>query len=362
MTTFIVPDANLLKTDKFFDRTLIRTILAAEESAAARLLMSEAVIDELRRQLEEELDGLANRAAKYIRKFPRSENRMGGVSHFDLNLPNKQAMLHRFERRVQQFADDQRVIPYPSTPVSELAHRSIRMERPFEQKEKGWWDTFLWLSVKEFLANNRDAEPTVILATNNNVFYGKDKESLHEDLKRELDNIGVARDAVIVERNLDDVIERFVSMRLPDADWMRDQIAGGLADGFAPDDETVLTTVNEWVIDHIDAFRAEYAAIGKAFVIKGFDLLENASLVSVTRTLNLGENLVSVGTEWKGRLTTIIDEMEEIEAFGGYPTIPAKGSMRFKLSSLVECREGKCFAQSHEVLSMDFYIDGVTAV
>ena len=65
-----------------------------------------------------------------------------------------------------------------------------------------------------------------------------------------------------------------------------------------------------------------------------------------TGTLDLGGNLVAVGTEWTGRLTAIVDEMDEIEAFRNYPTSPIEAAMRFRLSSLVECWEGQCLILS----------------
>ena len=126
MTIFVVPDSNTLYSDLFLEHPPLSVILSAEATADVRLLLPAVVVDELRHHLEERLDGLFQAAKKHQRDLARLAS--GQVSSINLHVTSdaKRSILDRFDNRMQQFATEGRVLPYPTIPPNELSLRSIR--------------------------------------------------------------------------------------------------------------------------------------------------------------------------------------------------------------------------------------------
>ena len=340
----------------------MRTLLAAEGSTAVSLLIPRVVIDELRRQVVETIDEVRGQAARDMKQFAQPARCQSGVDQFEVSLEDKKAIMARFDRRIRQFSDEGRILEYSSTQAQEIARRSIRTQPPFSNKECGLWDTLLWLSIKEFLINKRAEDTGVILVSQDGDFYGQDGTALHEDLTRELEEADLPRNAVVALRKLQDVIDSYVVEGLGDVDLVREAIIDGAVAGFAGDDWSILEVVNDWTVEWIVRERTSFHGVAGRFAIEGFDLLDSATLQCVTRALDLGNGLVSVGSEWVAKLTIIVDEMRDVEYFGGFPPNPQTASMSFSLLSLLlEEQEGKYFVQSHEVARGSLHIEGATA-
>ena len=197
MTKFVVPDTNVLFSDLFLEQPSLSTIRETEQAVDLRVLFPAVVIDELRNKLEERLDQLDKDAGKLRHDLTRLTGTRIGPLDFEVASRGRRFISDRFERRILQLHEEKRVIPYPSTSLEELAHRSIRTTPPFSGEDKGLRDTLIWLSIKEHLANAMGAGSKVILVTRDGAFYAdKRKTALSESLSRELEDLGVPRDAV----------------------------------------------------------------------------------------------------------------------------------------------------------------------
>ena len=215
----VVPDTNALYQDRFFEKQRITTIIGKEKDAHIRLMVPEVVVDELRGQVEKQLNNLENTERKLCQEFAS----ISGQKHLcnvHITLEQKQAVLDRFNQRVKQFREEGRILAYPSISPRELADRSIRNRPPFQssgrgnqKSDRGMRDTLIWLTLKEHLKRTDDIVPQILFATEDTAFVGEkeNKNTLHESLASELENEGFPRDSVIIRHKLQDVITEFIS-------------------------------------------------------------------------------------------------------------------------------------------------------
>ena len=145
--SLVVPDSTSLYSDPFLEGPLIRTILAAEDKAGVRLVIPEVVIAEIRNQVQER----TQKNAQDVKKAQHEYAQLSGISpcEFDFCISQKeqQAVLDRFDRRVEQLAAEGRILKFPSITPKELTERSIRQQAPFQGKDRGVRDTFIWLTA-----------------------------------------------------------------------------------------------------------------------------------------------------------------------------------------------------------------------
>lgn len=214
----VVPDANIMYSDLFFEADSIRTILDTEDDVGLKLAVPEVIVDELRNHVRER----ANKAIDAVNKSHSQIDSLVGHNRYTdgcVTSHQKQDILDRFEERVKQFREEGRILHYPSISPKELADRSIRSQLPFLQSgesDRGMRDTLIWLTLKEHLKRMGGGTPSKIL------FVTNDKEAffrttdggevkLHQDLMLELESEGFPQDSVTIRRNLNDVITEFIS-------------------------------------------------------------------------------------------------------------------------------------------------------
>lgn len=212
----VVPDTNALYQDRFFEKQDITTIIDTEEVACIRLMVPEVVVDELRGQVEKQLNNLETTERKLCQEFAS----ISGQTHLrnvHITLEQKRAVLDRFDRRIKQFREEGRILVYPSISPRELADRSIRDRRPFQssgsgnqKSDRGMRDTLIWLTLKEHLERTDDTAPQILFATEDTAFVVKEENRLHESLVDELENEGFPGGSVIIRGKLNDVISEFI--------------------------------------------------------------------------------------------------------------------------------------------------------
>ena len=356
MITYVVPDANVLFSDPLMERPLMRTILAAENTADLRFLLPAVVVDELRHHLEEKLNDPAGKAEKLQREISDLMGLSPKVVGFQLAEEDKQAILDRFNRRVEQFSREGRILDYPDVPLKELAFRSIQSKRPFLKRDRGFRDTLIWLSLRQHLTNAPDPPAAVILVTDDGGFYNFEGTGVSEDLKGDFDSPDSWRGTLIAVRKLQNVINDNIGTNLTYSDWAGVMVKSGTADVFRNDVEHIVQVANDWIIEHVRDFEDDFRVIASKYSIIGLDLLETATLTKVNQTLELGNDQVLVDSEWIGPLSILLDDLplfgDREGCVGDYLGV----SMKFCLSSLIELTSGQQSILSHEITSMSMGI------
>ena len=245
---------------------------------------------------------------------------------------------------MQQFTTEQRVLPYPNIPLNELARRSYRTQRPFISKDRGMRDTLIWLSVKDYLNEINDTISTVVLISKDEVFFEeKGKDPISRELVSEIEDAGLSVNSFRVERELQSVIDNYISNMVDHAHRIQEQIEDRLIAGFRNGDEMILNVLNDWLIDH----SIELQGLARAFPIEGFQPLTFVRRVGEVRTLALDDGKVVVSSDWKGDLPVVFNSTRAASQFGDF--LSQGAAVEFTVSSLLGGEGDRWSIQSHEV-------------
>ena len=317
------------------------TILAAENQTDIRLVIPEVVVDELRNHVEERLDTTVKAADKVRRQYAELRGLEPYSVDFIIDADQKQAVLDRFERRIQQLDKEERILTYPAPSPKELAQRSIRVQLPFLDKDRGMRDTLIWLTAKECAIKGVGSDTQVTLVSDDGAFWDKDKRKMKEGLAAELEDAGIPPDSIAVRPALQDVIDTFVSGKLPPAEWVRVAIQGGQIGDFTTSSDTVSLKATDWIYDN-----PEILEVGGAYIFVEFDIVEEVVLHSIEQALDIGSGEALVESNWT---CDVAAEGHDNPHFGENLRI----ALEFKLSSIIKIDDDCLSVQSHEVTDME---------
>ena len=339
MTILIIPDTNVLFSDPFLEGAQVKTILAVEDHTDIRLSIPELVIDELRNHIEKRLASTVNRADKLRRDYATLSGLNPHLIDIRISQDQREIVLSRFEERIQQLTDEGRVLGYPAPSSRELAQRSIRGTPPFQDKDRGMRDTLLWFTAKNCVAQGTYAGGQIALVTEDKAFWDESKLKMNESLIRELNDSGLPVDSITVWRSLQDVIESFAS-RLPNAESVEVAIAAGKIEDFNASSDTVLLEVTDWILDH-----TEILEVGDYLYVE-LDIVEEAKLKKINRTLDLGAGEVLVESTWTCEVAA--------EGFDSpYYSTNLRVNLQFELNSIVTMEDDCLSAGLHEITDVE---------
>ena len=341
----IILDTNVLYSDPFFEKSRIQKIIAAEKRTDLKLMVPEVVADELQNIVQEKVDEVIDDGRKLNRKFADISGSKDDESVGHITPEQQQAVLDKFEQRRKQLSQEGRILKYPCTSSGQLAQRSIRRQRPFQDKDRGMRDTIVWLNVKQYLHSNPETDAKILLVSSDKkAFFDDDKDELHESLKKELDDEGLSQDSVIVRRDLNGAIAEFVSDRLSNADSVKCALDNDRIKDFTEHDETVALMAQDWMYEQTSIFEDPYMATN--YLSVEFDALEGVLLESIEETLALDSGQVSVGSVWTG-------EASIVGNLGGHLEESLRASIKFWVSSVIKSNGGRLSVQSHEIVDVE---------
>ena len=341
----IILDTNVLYSDPFLEKSRIQKIIAAEKRTDLKLMVPEVVADELQNIVLEKVDEAIDDGETLNRKFVGLSGSKDYRSIGHITPEQRQTVLDRFEEKKQQLGQEGRILKYPCTTPGQLAQRSIRRQRPFQDKDRGMHDTIVWLNIKEYLHSNPDTDAKILLVSSDKkAFFDDDKDELHESLKKELDDEGISQDSVIVRRDLNGAIAEFVSDRLSNADSVKCALDNDRIKDFTVHDETVALMAQDWMYEHASIFEDPYMATN--YLSVEVDGLEGVLLESIEESLALDSGQVSVGSVWTG-------EASLVGNLGGYLEESLRASIKFWVSSIIQINDGCLSVQSHEIVDVE---------
>ena len=335
----VIPDTNVLFSDQFLEGVLVNTILAAEDRSDIRLVIPEVVADELRNHVEERLEATIKNADRLRHDFAKLSGLSPYAIDIIINFEQRKAVLDRFESRIQQLAKEGRILKYPSPSPKELANRSIKVKVPFREEDRGMRDTLIWLTAKDCALEGTSTGTKVTLVSNDKTFWDEKKGNLNESLVTELEDAGIPLDSITILDSLQNVIDTFVSGKLPDVEWVKVAIEGGQIDDFTTENDTVLLSATDWIHHNTEILD------DGGYLLVEFDVVEEVFLDSIERALDLGAGEVLVESEWTCNVSA---EGYDNPHFGNYLRV----ELQFKLSSIVKVDNDRLSVKSHEVTDM----------
>ena len=298
-------------------------------------------MDELRNHVKERLDATVKAAEKVRRKYAGLRRLEPYSVDFMIDADQRQAVVDRFERRIQQLDKEGRILPYPSLSPKELAQRSIRVQLPFLDKDRGMRDTLIWLTAKECAIKGVGSGTRVTLVSNDGAFWDDKKKTMQEGLTMELKGSGIPPDSIVVCPALQDVVATFVSGKLPAAEWVRVAIQSGQIDDFTTSSDSVLLKATDWIYDN-----PEILEVGGAYIFVEFDIVEEAVFRSIEKAIDIGGDEALVESNWT---CDVAAEGYDNPHFGDNLSI----ALEFKLSSIVKIDKDCLSVRSHEVTDME---------
>jgi hypothetical protein len=326
----IVPDANVLFADPFFQSVAARTILSATQFMDIGIVIGEITLDEVRNIVNEQLRTIVKDLGKVTNKA-KALNLETGINLYNLGYHLKQAS-QAWEKRWEALKKGSTSMSYPVIDPREIALRSITEHRPFLKGDKGFRDYLLWISILAALPTDNCR---YILVSNDNGFYAENSAQLHSDLEKELASLGLAG-RVLVRKSFLDVIDEFIKPRLKPDQAVELAIKSGKIPDFTDANDEVDILINEYLmtIDIPEEWITTYD-----YYAASFDVAEDVAITDLVSTFELDDKVLAT-SEWEAAVAI------EVSAHG-YRHEWETAIVRFKVESIIDPQTLE--VESHEV-------------
>jgi excisionase family DNA binding protein len=186
----VVVDANSIVQGAWrLDSPAWRVILHQSKAGVIRLVIPEVVLREVvarfRAEEAKKLDE-ANRSARNLRE-------LSGVDAVKIPELNQSEVVASYETAVRSTLTDfgARIAELPAINIDLLVSRAIARARPFDEKGSGLPDVVLWETFVSLLLSAPLARG-VLISEDARAFGAPEGDSLHSDLRAELDARGVS--------------------------------------------------------------------------------------------------------------------------------------------------------------------------
>lgn len=186
------------------------------------LLVSEVVCDEMDQKYFQEFDKLKKRLEIEITRIQRFTNNKVDFDFHELKET------YDFKNVVIKKTNKVIFIPFNDIPNSVLVNRAIKRVRPFQEQDKGFRDTIIWLSLLEYLKKSKSKGEIAFINNNSQDFFDNGKEKFHSDLAsdiqqrklknkfkiyksiKEFNNLNIHYDKESKTENLNVLLEEFI--------------------------------------------------------------------------------------------------------------------------------------------------------
>jgi len=151
------------------------------------LLMSELVCDEIENIRNRELKGIVSNLKQEVKRSTKYKLEKVEYDFEKLLTEEEYDIRHLLNEQVSNIE----YIDFEKIEQKKVVQRALKKTRPFQEEEKGYRDTLIWLSFISFLADNKIANKVVFITNNKNDFYNKKNDDFHDDLKADLNELGL---------------------------------------------------------------------------------------------------------------------------------------------------------------------------
>ncbi len=150
-------------------------------NTGSKLLISEIVNDEINNKWNqitaETYSSLIAHAEKYQKLFDKK---------FHITIPDLNGKEYSFKEIITAKCEHVIFYNYDKIANSVLVERAIKRVKPFQEQDKGFRDTLIWLSFLEYIRTNNSNEEIIFINNNSSDFYNSKKDGLKEELLQDL--------------------------------------------------------------------------------------------------------------------------------------------------------------------------------
>ncbi|WDF69717.1 PIN domain-containing protein [Sphingobacterium oryzagri] len=267
------------------------------ENEGHTLLLSEVVIDETDQLRKREWESAKSSLMKNIKSLDILCGEKLELStkkewdHYSL----KSLIVDKLEPSNIHF------VSYDNVPQKELVNRAILQKRPFREKEKGYRDSVIWLSLLNHLSINNVTEDVAFISANVNDFLNIEKKEFHNDL---LDDIS--------EKEIKYKIVPFVSLSsFIDTTFSveRHMVADNEIDKVMDDiEERTIDVINAWTTEELKQHLThQYPNIASLLTIEDhlFEIDEGLEDSEILNVQHIVDRTVFIDCEYDFRICSI---------------------------------------------------------
>lgn len=217
----VVLDTNQLVANFWMDGATFAVFLDGIPRTGHDLFVPEVVKTEARNRYELEL-------VEKIRESASLKKRIAYLAKLKDSPNLDESGVKELGMRYAQFIDQTlkgikgSKLPYPEITHEQLVVRATRRTRPFTEKDRGYRDTLVWLSVIDLAKQDR----VVHLISNDKIF--SDGKSLHPELVAELESVGLSGNSVVLHESLAEFVDTEIKPDLEPLDALSKKIESGL--------------------------------------------------------------------------------------------------------------------------------------
>ncbi len=183
---YIFLDTNIFYNNWHLKNANFKFLFNYIENTNSVLLMSDLVCEEVENIRNRELESIVTILKQEVKK---SNKLNSSLIEFDFNKLNEEK--YDFKSLISEHAYTVKFIPYGSIQQKAVVERALKKTRPFQEEEKGYRDTLIWLSFILFLSEKDIKNEVVFITNNKNDFYNKANTDFHDDLKSDIKNLNL---------------------------------------------------------------------------------------------------------------------------------------------------------------------------
>lgn len=293
-------DTNIFYKNWFLESAHFKYLFNFINNDAHDLIISKLVIEEIEnirnREITLAISHIDNKLEYINKRLSKSLN---------LDIHNIVNESYSMELLLKNSVEWLEIIDYSNVPQEEVVKRALNNIKPFEEEEKGYRDTLIWLSLLDYIQRKDIKDDIIFISSNKNDFYNKNKKEtvFHDDLIRDLEKKNIKNNLIAYD-SLYSFIKDTIDTDLHSFDHINKDFETFLEE----EGEKYLKTYNfrgETVTTKMVQFSLNFSQIFDVEVDM-FEGLEDPELVGIKK---LDENSIYINYKYNLRRVTLILEV-----------------------------------------------------
>ncbi len=202
---YIVLDANIIIKEDYGDSLHFELLLSGLGGRQHKVYVPEPALEEVIARFSRWLENETKKVDKSLSAISR---RLPLHLQSPLEGLDVQELTSLFRQRLHQKLElpNVAILNYPDVAHDHLVKKAVARKKPFDEKGSGYRDALIWETV---LAGASKVDAQVLLITADKDFReSADKDDLHPDLIKDLEDRGLNSDRVILARSIADFIDK----------------------------------------------------------------------------------------------------------------------------------------------------------
>jgi hypothetical protein len=179
---YLFLDTNIFYNNWHMQSADFRFLFNYIDNTDSVLLMSELVCDEIENIRNRELEGIVSNLKQDAKRSMKYKSEIFEYD-FDKLLTDEK---YDFRLLIEEKVSNIEYFDYEKIEQKKVVQRALKKIRPFQEEEKGYRDTLIWLSFISYLADRKITNGVVFITNNKDDFYNKKNDDFHDDLKSDL--------------------------------------------------------------------------------------------------------------------------------------------------------------------------------